>query len=192
MKKTSVILFRLLLIVFAINVNGQQGPEMKIDLSGVWRFQVDSLDKGVQERWFNKNLKDKIKLPGSMTTNGKGNDITVNTPWTGTIEDSSWFTQPRYAKYREPGNIKVPFWLQPVKYYKGAAWYQKKFTLPVSWKGKHMDLFLERCHWETTVWLDGKEIGLQNSLATPHVFDITKYSSAGEHRITICVDNRIK
>ena len=165
MKKTSIIVFRLLLMVFATNVNGQHGPkQMKIDLSGEWRFQVDSLDKGVQEQWFNKNLTDKIKLPGSMTTNGKGNDISVNTPWTGSIVDSSWFTQPQYAKYREPGNIKVPFWLQPVKYYKGAAWYQKKFTVPVSWKGKHIDLFFERCHWETTVWLDGKEIGLQNSL----------------------------
>src|ERR1019366_1001034 len=114
MKKISVIVFRFLLMVFAINVNGQQGLKMKIDLSGEWRFQVDSLDKGAQEQWFNKNLRDKIKLPGSMTTNGKGNDITVNTPWTGSIEDSSWFTQPQYAKYRELGNIKVPFWLQPV------------------------------------------------------------------------------
>jgi hypothetical protein len=192
MKKTSVIVFRLVLMVFATNVNGQQRTQMKIDLSGEWRFQVDSLDKGLQEQWFTKNLKDKIKLPGSMTTNRKGNDIDINTPWTGSIVDSSWFTQPQYAKYRVPGNIKVPFWLQPVKYYKGAAWYQKKFTIPVSWKGKHIDLFLERCHWETVVWLDGKEIGLQNSLATPHVFDITKYASAGEHQLTICVDNRVK
>ena len=79
-------------MVFATNVNGQHGPkQMKIDLSGEWRFQVDSLDKGVQEQWFNKNLTDKIKLPGSMTTNGKGNDISVNTPWTGSIVDSGWF-----------------------------------------------------------------------------------------------------
>ena len=53
-------------------------------------------------------------------------------------------------------------------------------------------MFLERCHWETTLWIDGKEIGLQNSLATPHVFDITKYVSAGEHQLSIRVDNRVK
>ena len=180
-----------LLIAFANNVSGQQG-QVKIDLSGEWRFQVDSLDKGLQEQWFNKTLTGKIKLPGSMTTNGKGDDISINTPWTGSIVDSSWFTQPQYARYRKPGNIKVPFWLQPVKYYKGAAWYQKKIIIPVSWNGKHIELFAERCHWETTVWLDGKEIGMQNSLATPHVFDITKYASAGAHVLTIRVDNRIK
>jgi hypothetical protein len=173
-------------------VNGQQGPQIKIDLAGKWRFQVDSLDKGVQEQWFNKNLADRIHLPGSMTTNGKGNDITIHTPWTGSIVDSSWFLKPEYAQYRKPGNIKIPFWLQPVKYYKGAAWYQKTVTIPASWKRKYVELFIERSHWETTVWVDNKEIGMQNSLATAQIFDLSKVLSAGKHQITIRIDNRIK
>ncbi|MCU7552650.1 beta-galactosidase [Chitinophagaceae bacterium LB-8] len=163
-----------------------------IDLSGTWFFQVDSLDKGVQEQWYNKKLDDKISLPGSMTTNGKGNDITVNTPWTGQIVDSSWFFKSEYAQYREPGNIKVPFWLQPVKYYKGAAWYQKNVSIPDNWKGKHLELFIERSHWETTVWVDDQQIGMDNSLGTPHVFNLTHVLSPGTHRITVRVDNRVK
>lgn len=171
---------------------GKNTSENRIDLSGDWSFQIDSLDKGVAQQWFTKKLEDKIKLPGSMTTNGKGNDITLHTPWTGQIVDSSWFFKPEYAAYRQPGNIKVPFWLQPVKYYKGAAWYQKTVTIPASWKGKYIELFIERSHWETIVWVDDKEIGMQNSLGTAHVFDLTQALTPGMHQLTIRVDNRVK
>ncbi len=163
-----------------------------LDLSGEWRFQVDSLDEGISQKWFEKKLNDKILLPGSMTTNGKGNAISVNTPWTGQIVDSSWFFQPQYAEYRKAGNIKVPFWLQPTRYYKGAAWYQKKVEIPSSFRGKNIELFIERSHWETKLWVDGNYVGMQNSLATAHVFDLTKFLSPGTHTISICVDNRTK
>jgi len=125
----------MLMLVTANKIAAQLLPDKNttIDISGTWMFQIDSLDKGLPEKWYSTKLKDKIKLPGSMTTNGKGNDITVNTPWTGEIVDSSWFKKPEYARYRKPGNIKVPFWLQPEKYYKGAAWYQKTITIPASW-----------------------------------------------------------
>lgn len=119
-----------------------------IDLSGEWAFKADPNDKGITEKWYSSILEDAIQLPGSMATNGKGDDITVNTPWTGQIVDSSWFKEAKYEKYRQPGNIKIPFWLQPNKHYVGAAWYQKKVDIPASWKGKFIQLYLERCHWE--------------------------------------------
>jgi len=164
----------------------------KIDLSGNWAFQIDSLDIGIKQKWYGSALINKITLPGSMTTNGLGNDITVNTPWTGSIEDSTWFRSPEYKQYRKPGNIKVPFWLQPTKYYKGAAWYQKKITIPAVWSKKHIELYIERSHWETTVWVDDKQIGMQNSLSTAQVFDLSAELSPGSHQITIRVDNRVK
>lgn len=178
----------------SVHVNAQKtlAASQKINLSGEWSFQIDSLDKGIPEQWFNKNLIDKITLPGSMTTNGKGNDVDINTPWTGSINDSSWFTKPQYARYREKGNVKIPYWLQPVKYYKGAAWYQKKIKIPAAWKDKRIELFIERSHWETTVWVDGIEIGMQNSLSTPHIFSLTGSLTPGKHNITVRIDNRVK
>src|SRR6476469_8206654 len=98
MKKFPMLVLRLLVLLMAIHANGQPG-KIIVDLSGEWRFRVDSLDKGLTEKWFHNILPDKIFLPGSMTTNGKGNDISVNTPWTGSIIDSGWFTKPQYAKY---------------------------------------------------------------------------------------------
>ncbi|HSC55258.1 MAG TPA: glycoside hydrolase family 2 TIM barrel-domain containing protein [Phnomibacter sp.] len=176
-------------LTVAAQLAGGQNPQ--IDLSGKWYFQIDSLDKGENDQWYNKKLANEITLPGSLTTNGFGNDISVNTPWTGSIFDSSWFFKPEYAKYRHKGNIKVPFWLQPVKYYVGAAWFQKSITIPSSWEGQHIELFIERSHWETTVWIDGEPIGMQNSLSTAQIFDLVKLK-AGEHQLTIRVDNRIK
>lgn len=173
-------------------IHAQDAPVNRLSLAGKWAFEIDSSDVGIKEKWFQKNLKDKIILPGSMTTNGIGSDITIHTPWTGSIEDSAWFFEPEYARYRQPGNIKIPFWLQPKKYYKGAAWYQKKITIPNAWKSSHTELFIERTHWETTVWIDDKKIGVQNSLGTPHIYDLTETLPPGQHTITIRVDNRIK
>ncbi|MBW7890293.1 MAG: beta-galactosidase [Chitinophagaceae bacterium] len=164
----------------------------QILLSGEWSFRADPMDIGIGSEWYQQQFSEKIILPGSMTTNNKGNDIDVNTPWTGSIFDSSWFIKPEYAKYREPGNIKVPFWLQPIKYYKGAAWYQKTVTIPAAWKNEYIELFIERSHWETTVWIDNRKVGMANSLATPHVFDLSGYMSPGERRITVRVDNWVK
>lgn len=153
----------------------------KIDLSGSWTFSTDSMD------WSRM-----IELPGSMASNGLGEDISVTTDWTGGIIDSSYYFSPLYAKYREAGNIKVPFWLQPVKYYKGKAWYQKEVMIPESWAGKDISLFLERCHWESRLYVDGKEIGMQNALGAPHRYDLTGKLSAGKHVLMLCVDNRVK
>ncbi len=164
----------------------------KIDLSGTWQFALDPFDKGVSESWFNQILKDTLTLPGSLTSNGKGDDITLATPWTGQIVDSSFFKKPEYAKYREPGNFKIPFWLQPLKYFKGAAWYQKEVIIPQDWNSLFIGLFLERCHWESRLWVDAKPVGMQNSLGTPHQYDLTKIMTPGKHRLTICIDNRVK
>ena len=186
------ILSLLLASALVTTATAQQKNNQQIDLSGSWNFQIDSLDKGVNDKWFNHTLKDHIKLPGSMTSNGKGDEVTVNTPWTGNIVDKSWFTNDEYAKYRQPGNIKVPFWLQPEKYYKGAAWYQKTINIPTSWNNKYMQLFVERSHWETTVWVDDVEIGMENSLGTAQLFEIGSKLKPGIHRLTIRVDNRVK
>ncbi|MDR6944056.1 sugar-binding domain-containing protein [Mucilaginibacter pocheonensis] len=163
----------------------------RLDLAGIWQFEVDSLDRGVNDKWFARKLSDQIRLPGSMTTNFKGNDIDVHTPWTGSIVDSSWYNNPSYARYRVNGNIKVPFWLQPVKYYKGPAWYQKEIEIPAGWKGSDINLFIERSHWETSVWVDDKFAGMANSLAAPDVFELGQFLSPGKHRLTVRIDNQV-
>jgi hypothetical protein len=164
----------------------------EINLAGNWHFEIDRNDKGVTEKWYSRNLSDVIKLPGSMAEFLKGDEITLKTKWTGSIYDSSFYFIPRLEKYRQPGNIHIPFWLTPAKHYVGAAWYQKEVNIPKNWKGKRIILHLERTHIETRVWVNDKEIGLQNSLVAPHVYDLSPYLSTGKQRISIRIDNRIK
>jgi hypothetical protein len=166
--------------------------QQKIDLAGTWQYSLDPQDKGFAESWYKKALSDTLSLPGSLTTNGKGDEISLTTPWIGQIVDSSFYKNPEYAKFRQPGNIYIPFWLQPVKYYKGAAWYQKEVNIPEDWNGQFVGLFLERCHWESRLWIDDKEVGMQNSLGTPHKYDLSAALTPGKHRLTLCIDNRVK
>ena len=180
------------ILLLTLVVFQKQTAAQKIDLSGTWYYAMDPSDKGFSEGWFKQLLKDSLTLPGSLTSNGKGDEITLTTPWTGQIVDSSYYKNAEYAKYRKPGNIKIPFWLQPLKYYKGAAWYQKEVTIPKNWNGQFIGLFLERCHWESRVWIDDRIAGMQNSLGTPHQYDLSQILTPGRHRLTVCIDNRTK
>jgi len=164
----------------------------EINLEGNWHFEIDRQDTGVTEKWYNRNLSDNIKLPGSMAQFLKGDEITLKTKWTGSIYDSSFYYTPRLAKYRQPGNIHIPFWLTPARHYVGVAWYQKEVNIPENWKGKRIILNLERAHIQTRVWVNDKEVGMQNSLVAPHVYDLSPYLTTGKQRISIRIDNRIK
>jgi hypothetical protein len=183
-------LFFLLLVVTGCTSQQIEIRE-KLSLAGIWGFKIDSLDQGIEQQWYNGEFSETVILPGSMAENGKGYEVTVNTDWTGDIVDRSYFTDKKYEKYRQPGNIKIPFWLKPVKYYKGAAWYQKEVEIPGEWTGKRIVLFLERCHWESTVFVNDKKAGSQNSLATPHEYDLTDLLTTGKNRITLRIDNRV-
>ncbi len=163
-----------------------------ISLAGQWRFQLDPENKGENEKWYENTLEGRIKLPGSTAENGYGDNISIDTKWTGGIVDRSWFTDEKYEKYRQPGNIKIPFWLTPVKHYVGPAWYQRQLDIPRNWQGKRIVLFLERCHWETNVWVDGAAAGVQDSLCTPHLYDLSRLMTPGRHLLTIRVDNAMK
>ena len=189
--KTKLLLLLFIILIFTIS-SCTQNEQSTIDLSGEWKFQMDPNDKGEQEEWFNQNLSESINLPGSMVENGKGYDITLETEWTGFVTDTNWVDNPNFAPYHKPQNIRFPFWLQPEKKYTGAAWYMKKVTIPEAWKEKAVKLFFERPHWESVVWINGYKVGMQNSLAVPHVFDISSYLKSGENTIAVRIDNRIK
>ena len=90
-----------------------------IPLAGQWRFELDRADAGINERWFERSLDQRIKLPGALQNQGFGDDIRADTKWTGETGLDLWLNGPQYARYRQPGNIKVPFFLQPEKHYIG-------------------------------------------------------------------------
>ena len=167
------------------------GADPLISLAGGWRFQLDRQDAGLSNRWFERTLDKEIQLPGALQNQGFGDDITVNTKWTGEVGTDRWLKGPQYAQYRQPGQIKIPFFLQPDKHYVGAAWYQRVVEVPPAWEGRRVVLTLERPHWETRLWVDGRPLGTNNSLCTPHVYDLGSKLTPGRHTLTLRVDNRV-
>ena len=154
-----------------------------LSLAGTWDFKTDE----------NAAYDDYVVLPGSMLTNGKGNAVSVNTPWTGSLYDSSFYFNPYMEKYRQEGQMKFPFFLTPEKHYVGNAWYRRSIYVPQDWADRRVTLFLERPHIETTVYVNGQEVGHQMSLSVPHRYDVTKHIKAGQRNdIAIRVYNGIE
>jgi hypothetical protein len=132
--------------------------------------------------------------------------ISLSGDWRFEIAGTNKETPPREltGKIRLPGSIddaklgpkntKPPTLEGPSRLYDyaGPAWYQRDIEIPASWQGKRVTLFLERCRWVTTVWLDDRCIGSQDSLISPHLYDFGTGLAPGKHRLTICVDNTVK
>lgn len=174
-----------------LTLSACQSQTDTLSLAGEWRFAIDSLDRGQAESWAARPLEGTLHLPGSLQEQGYGDNVSVKTPWTGQIVDQSWYTAPEYAKYREPGNIKVPFWLNPDKHYVGAAWYQRTVDIPEDWQGRPVELELERTHWTTDLYIDGKKVDSRESLQTPHRYVLPDGLAPGSHTLTLRVDNRL-
>ena len=173
---------RLLLILFTIHSALFASSQEVISLSGSWQFALGDSTK----------YQDYVLLPGSMQTNDQGFPVTVNTRWTGSLYDSSYYFNPYMEKYRQEGNMKFPFFLTPEKHYVGGAWSRRSVYVPESWKKRHITLYLERPHIETTVYVNGQKVGSDNSLSTPHLFDVTDYIQLGaRNTIEVFVYNGI-
>ena len=140
-----------------------------LSLAGKWEFAMDSTDTGIAEKWYTRSFKDKIRLPGTMDAAGYGIPHGL---------------QPSVGK---PQILH----LTRKNSYTGVAWYNREVASPSEWTGKRVELKLERVIWQTLVWVDGKPVsGKQESLISPHRFDLTDYLTPGKHRISIRVDNR--
>ncbi len=136
-----------------------------IPLAGTWRFRLDPNKVGIEQQWYATRLPDEIKLPGTT--------------------DEAKLGLPNPAKPSLDG-------LYRPNVYTGPAWYQRDIEIPAEWQGKRVELLLERVHWETRVWLDGREADTQESLIAPHVHDLGAGIAPGKHSLTIRVDNSLK
>lgn len=172
----------MLLLCVLLGWTVARGQRESVDLSGVWEFGMDA-DGRLSSASL---LDDTIELPGSMLQRKKGNRPTVETRWTGSLYDSSYFHNPYMAKYRTEDNLKLPFFLTPARHYVGDAWYRREISVPASFKGKRIVLYLERPHITTTLFINTREVGTRNSLSVAHEYDVTDYVKAGQ-KATLCI-----
>ena len=70
-------------------------PPAQISIAGTWRVRLDPGNMGTENRWQDSTFSDSLKLPGSLTENSIGDELSISTRWTGSIIDSAWFTDER-------------------------------------------------------------------------------------------------
>jgi hypothetical protein len=179
---------RIIYIALALAGMSSCVEPLEIDLSGRWELSLDTADAGLRQQWLTEPATGMISLPGSLQEQGYGFRPGVETQWTGQIVDSSWFRSERYAPYRRAGNIKLPFWLQPDRVYAGVAWYRREVEIPRSWRGKYVELELERTHWSSTLFVNGREAGNCDALSAPHRYAV---EAGGKLSLALRVDNRV-
>ncbi|MBM3288877.1 MAG: hypothetical protein FJY92_01875 [Candidatus Hydrogenedentes bacterium] len=138
-------------------------PPGHVPLAGTWAFRLDPNNEGIEGQWQSAPFDDTVQLPGSLDENGKGT--------------------PNATAHRA--------YLSRLYTYVGAAWYQRDIEVPAEWAGSALEVFLERCHWETRLWVDGRPAGVQDSLCAPHVYALGTLPP-GTHRLTLRIDNAVK
>jgi beta-galactosidase/beta-glucuronidase len=67
-------------------------------------------------------------------------------------------------------------------------WYRRTFEAPKGWRGKRILLHFGAVDWDTTVWVNGKEIGSHRGGYDPFTFDITDaLKEAGPQELVLSV-----
>lgn len=167
MKKTANFLKAYILCISCILLNNCTSSyhQKEIRLAGPWDLALDSLSTGPANLTFNKS----VQLPGTLAEASIGNKLSIPPEVT------------RRTMF-EMGAIKNIA-------YVGKAWYRKKINVPAWARGKTAILDLERVMWKSTVYVDGKETGSENSLSVPHRYDVTGLLNPGQNEIMICIDN---
>ena len=134
-----------------------------ISLAGEWFYRLDPNFLGEMRAWYREDLTSDqvISFPNTLDTAGIG------------------FRNMAF----EPGKParKVKF--------EGCAWFQRKIVIPQEWSDRSVALYIERCSRSSRVWVDGHFAGLEDSISTPHEYDLTKLLSPGEHILTVEVEN---
>lgn len=157
------------LVALMINANAQtklsKRERESVPLDGIWSFKLDPMNVAIPVKGsdFAGRLPEEIVLPGSTDQAGKG------------------------FKTQDMTSIRLTRMFE----YSGAAWYEKSnIFIPANWKGKEIFIYLERAHWETKAWMNGQAVGKNESLSTPHLYNITPYVKFGEkNTIRFRVDN---
>ena len=92
------------------------------------------------------------------------------------------------------GKILVPFCIESALSGVGKTvgkennlWYRREFTIPADWKGKRLLLHFGAVDWQSTVFVNGTQVGLNKGGNNPFSFDVTKHCPEGKCEIVLKV-----
>jgi len=67
-------------------------------------------------------------------------------------------------------------------------WYRRTFEIPRKWQGQHLLLHFGAVDWDSTVWVNGTQVGTHRGGYDPFTFDITDaLNDAGQQEVVLSV-----
>ena len=117
------------------------------------------------------------------------NWLNLNGLWQFTVADSN--DLPSFGSDLS-GKILVPFAMESalsgVMQSAAHSYYRRMAILPENWKGQRILLHFGAVDWQTTVWVNGKEVGQHRGGYDPFTFDITDaLKPSGQQEIIVKV-----
>ena len=161
----------------------QRGTSEGIDwicLNGTWEFAFDPDDIGEQNHWF-------------------ATPPTADSPWTSQIQvPYPWESLAAWGEEEQADNanyLSKNAYLNPEEVTCGGldregnyrdeprhtiGWYRRIVSIPGNWGDRRVILKFGAVDWETTVWVNGNQIGKHENGYLPFEFDITDALTSGE------------
>jgi hypothetical protein len=127
-----------------------------LNLNGQWRFAFDPELIGEQERWYLAHTRRARKPVAGLR--GEPMMLTINVPY--------------------PWESLLSGVARPA--YKGAAWYEREFTVPAEWHGLQPYLIFGAADWQARVWLNGRLVAEHDNGYLPFAIDLSPYLQPGE------------
>ena len=139
----------------------QFAREQWMCLNGTWQFEIDQGDSGIHRGLLERDLNDKIMVPFCPESNLSG-----------------------YSARSFPTDVGV----DRHDYY-NAVWYRRQVRIPAEWAGKRILLHFQAVDYDSTVWVNGVEVGRHRGGFTPFSCDLNGVAAAGDD-ITIVLRAR--
>ncbi len=113
-----------------------------------------------------------IEVPSTMERQGFGTPIYTNSTYPFKANPPFVMSEPdkRYTTYKERNPVGS---------------YCRTFTVPDSWSGKRIILYLAGSSSGTFVWVNGKKVGYSEDSRLPAEFDITEYINKKDNFLAI-------
>ncbi|WP_020602945.1 glycoside hydrolase family 2 [Spirosoma spitsbergense] len=160
-----IIRFLFALTLLPLSLSAQD----ELSLAGEWDVAFDTNLDGGAHRWLKNKYPHTMPLPGTTDEAGLGDSLTLKP----SLDREALYQLARKHRYI------------------GTAWYRRTVNIPANWKGKQIELMLERVLWQSRVYVDGNESNpqQQESLTTPHRYDLTNLLTPGMHTIQLRINN---
>ncbi|MBP1040898.1 discoidin domain-containing protein [Vagococcus sp. BWB3-3] len=142
-----------------------------INLTGNWNYRLDPDDLGEENNWATtlSEFTGGFNIPGSHNDHGIGESY-------------------QYDGQLSKENVRH---LRQKHKYRGKIWFHKTIEIETYSPKMCYHLLLERVMWQSQVWLNGKFVGVRDSLSVEHVYDLTEYiNENNKFELVVCIDNR--